>query len=144
MNKLVVITGSSRGIGLELVKKYVALGGYSVYACCRTNPGQLVEIQKEHTSTVTIVPNVDVSQPDGLASLKSAVADLKVDLLINNAGILYVDNADTLTLTESDTDSTQQVEQMKEQFAVITALIKYCAASVHWLPCWLPECLQEL
>jgi len=54
----------------------------------------LEEIKRENDEIVTIVPSVVVSKPDGFAALKRAVADRKVDLLINNAGILHVDNID--------------------------------------------------
>lgn len=36
----VVITGANRGIGLALVKQYLA-GGYSVYALCRNSSDAL-------------------------------------------------------------------------------------------------------
>ena len=104
MNKCVVITGASRGIGLELVRKYVGLGGYDVYACCRSSAGQLKDI-----SDVNIIEGVEVTKESGLAALNTAVGDRVVDLLINNAGILFVDDKD---------NAFDKKQDMRDQFEV--------------------------
>ena len=57
MNKCVVITGASRGIGLELVRKYVGLGGYDVYACCRSSAGQLKDISDVNNLNLSLDVN---------------------------------------------------------------------------------------
>ena len=104
MNKCVVITGASRGIGLELARKYAGLGGYDVVACCRTNPGHLVD-----SAEIKVVENVDVTQPGSLDILKNYLGETKVDLLINNAGILHVDDACNVA---------DKVQDIRDQFEV--------------------------
>eukprot|EP00605_Chrysophyceae_sp_TOSAG23-4_P000337 GSChrysophyteH1.ASY1.ANO1.384.1 assembled CDS len=99
--KVAVITGASRGIGLELVKKYLALGGYEVLACCRSNPGELSALG------CTVVSGVDVTEKAGLNTLTSAVGERTVDLLINNAGILHVDGIDSVL---------DNIDEIKKQF----------------------------
>ena len=77
----VVITGGNRGIGLALVKQYKAKGA-TVYATCRNSCDEL------NSSGVKVITGVDVSQPDTLADSLAELADVKIDLLINNAGVL--------------------------------------------------------
>ena len=81
MSKTVLITGANRGIGLALVQNYVAQGD-EVFAICRKPSQELV------ASGATIIEGIDVTDAENIAKLKSHLADQKIDLLINNAGIL--------------------------------------------------------
>ena len=83
----VVITGGNRGIGLALVKQYKAKGA-TVYATCRNSCDEL------NSSGVKVITGVDVSQPDTLADSLAELADVKIDLLINNAGVLGKETLD--------------------------------------------------
>ena len=77
----VVITGSNRGIGLSLVNHYERLGA-RVYAACR-------EVSRELSlSTATIIDGIDVARESGVNQLADVIASNRVDLLINNAGVL--------------------------------------------------------
>lgn len=76
----VVITGASRGIGLELCKYYLAQG-CEVFAVCRTPSPEL------EATTARIIGGIDVSMSAGVAALQQAVRGQTIDLLINNAGI---------------------------------------------------------
>ena len=81
MSKTVVITGSNRGIGLSFSALYKAKG-WQVIALCRKSSTQLDAVG------VRVVEGVDVSD-DGVAELlRTALAGVSIDLLINNAGIL--------------------------------------------------------
>jgi NAD(P)-dependent dehydrogenase (short-subunit alcohol dehydrogenase family) len=78
---LSVVTGSNRGIGLALVTLLKERGD-TVVAACRKSSKELDALG------VNVVPGVEVTKPEGIAALKAAVGGKKVDLLINNAGIL--------------------------------------------------------
>ena len=80
----VVITGANRGIGFEFAKQYTEKG-YKVTAVCRNNSKQLTELD------VDIIEGVDVTKASDLLRLKETLADKKVDILINNAGLLHKD-----------------------------------------------------
>ena len=80
----VVITGANRGIGFEFAKQY-AENGYKVTAVCRNNSKQLTELD------VDIIEGVDVTKASDLLRLKETLANKKVDILINNAGLLHKD-----------------------------------------------------
>lgn len=77
---IVVITGANRGIGLEFVKKYIAKGD-KVIALCRNNSDELSH------SGAKVIDKVDVGNPECLEKILPTLSDLKIDLLINNAGV---------------------------------------------------------
>lgn len=81
MDKKVVITGANRGIGLALCELYLASGA-DVIAVCRSKSEELAQLDVE------IIESVDVSSEQGIAHLKQALTGRKIDILINNAGIL--------------------------------------------------------
>ncbi len=83
----VMITGTNRGIGLELVRQYAA-DGARVIACCRQpkSAHKLQEIVKASDERVTLQP-LDVIRSSDILALKKALAKTPIDILINNAGV---------------------------------------------------------
>ena len=83
----ILITGASRGIGLEFVRQY-AKEGANVIACCR-NPDDAKElnaIARESGGKVRTLP-LDVSSKDSIVALGRTLDGEAIDILINNAGI---------------------------------------------------------
>jgi NAD(P)-dependent dehydrogenase (short-subunit alcohol dehydrogenase family) len=80
----VLITGANRGIGLALTQEYLRQG-YEVLAVCRKSSPEL------EASGARVLADIDVTDPAAIASLRSHVGDLVLDVLINNAGILERD-----------------------------------------------------
>jgi len=78
---LSIVTGANRGIGLALVE-LLKERGHTVIAACRRSSPALDKLG------VTLVSGVEVTEDSGIQKLVAAVGDKKVDLLINNAGIL--------------------------------------------------------
>lgn len=91
-----IVTGSGRGIGLALCRELVARGA-SVLAACRSKSAALSALRVE------VVEGVDVASADGARALARAVGERKIDLLINNAGILAEES-----LAELDFDSIER------------------------------------
>jgi NAD(P)-dependent dehydrogenase (short-subunit alcohol dehydrogenase family) len=83
----VLVTGSNRGIGLELVTQYAA-DGWDVIATSRSpeDDDDLQVLAKEY-SNVTIEV-LDVTNIDQIASLAKKYQGTAIDVLINNAGLL--------------------------------------------------------
>lgn len=81
MTQTVVITGANRGIGLSYTKLYLDRG-CQVYACCRKASEEL------KASGARVLEDVDVSSPESIARLSQRLEGVRIDLLINNAGIL--------------------------------------------------------
>jgi len=85
----VLITGTNQGIGLELVKQYKQRGD-DVIAACRTSSPELSETGAE------VVEGIDVTDDASIAKLVEHIGDRKLDILINNAGILSSETLDDL------------------------------------------------
>ena len=88
MNK-VLVTGANRGIGLELCRQ-LTLRGDEVVAVCRKASDPLRSL------SLRIVDGVDVNDSDSVNTLSATLAGMKLDWLINNAGILSVESLDSL------------------------------------------------
>jgi NAD(P)-dependent dehydrogenase (short-subunit alcohol dehydrogenase family) len=83
----VLVTGSNRGIGLELVRQYAARG-WTVIATAR-KPAEAAELQKiaaAHPSTVVLEP-LDVADAASVDALARKLAGRPIDVLLHNAGI---------------------------------------------------------
>lgn len=81
MSSTIVITGASRGIGLSFCKLYKARG-YEVFGACRQASEAL------NSLGVNVIEGVEVTSQAGIEHLRSALEGIRIDLLINNAGIL--------------------------------------------------------
>ena len=88
----VVITGANRGIGLEFVKQYITQG-HKVYALCRNTSDALSQ------SGAKVIDKVDVGNPECLEKMLPKLNDLKIDLLINNAGVLASETLEKMSAT---------------------------------------------
>lgn len=85
--KTVLITGCSQGIGLEFVKHYVAQG-WKVIATAR-NPSKSEALQN---SGAALIETLDVTNDESITQLVERMKAEPIDMLINNAGYLVVDN----------------------------------------------------
>ncbi|HEY6876697.1 MAG TPA: SDR family oxidoreductase [Polyangiales bacterium] len=79
--QLTVVTGANRGIGLALTTLLKQRGHHVVASCRKTSPAL-------DALGVEVVQGADVSDTQGIAKLRDAIGDRRVDVLINNAGIL--------------------------------------------------------
>jgi NAD(P)-dependent dehydrogenase (short-subunit alcohol dehydrogenase family) len=91
-DKVVVVTGGSKGIGLGCVRAFVEEGGSNVVFCARnTDEGRAVEVEVNArvagAGRATFV-RCDVSKVDEVRALIEGVArdHGRIDCLINNAG----------------------------------------------------------
>lgn len=88
MNRVILITGASRGLGLALAEKFISAGD-TVYGVSRTRkhwkdiPDSLIDSGRFHLTAL------DLTSEAGIQSwLKSIVKKSKrIDLIINNAGV---------------------------------------------------------
>ncbi len=95
-NKNILITGGSGGIGKELVKKFVSLGGNVLGT--GTNTEKLDLLKKEYPNI--LVKRFDMSEHSRIVEfIDNVTLELGgLDILINNAGI----NIDNLSLRMKD------------------------------------------
>ena len=75
-----LITGSNRGIGLELTSQ-LHKRGENVFATCRKSSEELNGLG------VNVIENVDISSGQSITNLKRKLNNIKLDCLIHNAGV---------------------------------------------------------
>ena len=80
MSKIALVTGSNRGIGLELCAQ-LKQRDFDVIAACRLSSSALDALGVE------VIKNVEVSDNKSIAGLVAKLAGRRIDWLINNAGI---------------------------------------------------------
>ncbi|MBX3221287.1 MAG: SDR family oxidoreductase [Labilithrix sp.] len=97
-----IVTGSNRGIGLEMCRQLHARGD-TVFAACRRTSKELDAIGCK------VIEGVDVADDAAGRTLLEALGDAKIDVLVNNAGVLVGDQLATLDF-----------EAMKRQYDVNT------------------------
>jgi len=83
----ILITGANRGLGLEFALQYAA-DGWKVIACCRDpeKAGELAKMAENNPDV--IVEKLDVVDHAAIEALGKKYADVPIDVLLNNAGII--------------------------------------------------------
>ena len=100
--KTALITGANRGIGLELAKQLQQKQFHVIVACRKTNS----ELDALNCQVET---EFDVADTNSVQKLAAKLQDQKLDLLINNAGVL-----ESMNLHDLDYDA------MRRQYEVNT------------------------
>ena len=131
MTETILITGSNRGIGLELVHQYAAQG-WQVLACCR-HPDQATALNRLRDTFPGITLHMlDVAQQDQVQKLAARLQDCPIDILFNNAGIYGPDDA-----VFGNTDEARWLECLHvnviAQMKMMEAFVTQVAASQHKL-----------
>lgn len=97
-----LVTGANRGIGLALSTQ-LAARGMDVIGVCRQSSSALA------APNIEVIENIDVSNPENLASLASQLSGRRIDYLINNAGI-----ADGIAMDDLDARAIASCKRMFE------------------------------
>jgi NAD(P)-dependent dehydrogenase (short-subunit alcohol dehydrogenase family) len=83
----ILVTGASRGLGLEFTRQY-ASDGWDVIACCRS-PDSADELNSLAGQNAQIsIEQLDVQDHAQIDALAEKYKDRPIDVLLNNAGLI--------------------------------------------------------
>jgi NAD(P)-dependent dehydrogenase (short-subunit alcohol dehydrogenase family) len=124
----VLITGASRGIGLELARQYAGRG-WQVIATCRTPEAAtaLNAIAKQHAKVT--VEALDVTNHAQIDALATRYKGKPVDVLLNNAGISGSSEAGTFGELDYDVYNTVHAVNVVGPLSMAEAFLPNVAAS---------------
>ena len=94
MNKTILVTGASRGIGRAIAHAFADCG-YHVFLNCNSSVKQLREVQQEieaqYPGAATCVPG-NIGNPDDVRNIFKSIYNEcnALDVLINNAGVSHL------------------------------------------------------
>ena len=86
MSHTVFITGTTRGIGLELVRQFLEAGSKVFATARRPETDALQSLKATHDDALQLL-TLDVTNSSEIETAVSSLAGQPVNLLINNAGL---------------------------------------------------------
>lgn len=125
----IIITGSSRGIGLELAKLFCKDSNNSVIGISRSNNNSIIMDEIGKNSKFTPI-QYDLSSVQVDFSQKISQHLKEVDILINNAG--YLVNKPFEDLCDDDFDTMFNVN-VKSVFKIVQQLLPHFSHNAHIL-----------
>jgi NAD(P)-dependent dehydrogenase (short-subunit alcohol dehydrogenase family) len=95
MSKVWFVTGSGRGLGVDIVRKALE-AGHSVVATGR-DPDKVLETIGPHNNLLTVA--LDITDPEAAVTAAQAAVDRfgHIGVLVNNAGNFYAGHFETIT-----------------------------------------------
>src|SRR5437762_13174479 len=111
--RIALVTGANKGIGFEVARQ-MARKGFHVVLGARKSDAGLAAVQKlnqegekEDYGEITVL-KIDVSKPDSIRSTAEEFSRStdRLDVLVNNAGILLDGDKDVLTITPETLETT--------------------------------------
>lgn len=98
-----LITGANSGIGLEAARSLAAAGARVIMACRNITKGKAAaaSIRAETPDAALTVAELDLASLDSVRAFAESLPDERLDLLINNAGVMvppYTKTADGFEL----------------------------------------------
>ena len=128
-DKVAIVTGGVKGIGLAIARRFVAEGARATIADIDADAGSRIAAEIGDKSAVRFVRCDVGDRADVAALVQGTVAAFgSVDLLVNNAGIVHA--ADFLDLSETDFDRVLRIN-LKGAFLVGQAVAKAMVAQVE-------------
>jgi NAD(P)-dependent dehydrogenase (short-subunit alcohol dehydrogenase family) len=124
----ILITGTNRGIGLELTKQYLN-EGWRVFACSRHahESNELNALKKQYAHLLTLA-SLDVRDEKRIQSLATEWQSESIDILFNNAGIYGPEHVQLGSLNAKDWEEVLLINSISP-LLVAQAFVEHVAKS---------------
>jgi NAD(P)-dependent dehydrogenase (short-subunit alcohol dehydrogenase family) len=124
----ILITGASRGLGLEFARQYLA-AGWQVIAACR-NPGSAKALASlaGHSPGASTLIEMDVADAASVKRAARGLGDRSIDVVINGAGIFGGNSQSIGSLDYGDWSAVLEVNLLGPA-RVCEALLEHVARS---------------
>ncbi len=101
-DRVVIVTGGGRGIGLEIARTLAHAGAHIAIADLDPESAEQAATEIEELGRKALALQVDVRKPDEVSNMAASVHETfgQIDILINNAGIAYSTPAEETTNEE--------------------------------------------
>ena len=110
-DKVVLVTGSARGIGKAIAEKYLQEGASVIIADVLEEKAKetIIEFEKKYKENIIVFQKTDISKKEDVLNLFSFIKDQfgRLDILVNNAGVLV--KSSFFDTTEEMWDKTMSV-----------------------------------
>jgi 3-oxoacyl-[acyl-carrier protein] reductase len=122
MDKCVIVTGGSKGLGKAIVKKFIRTGEFKVATFSRS-PTEFINKTNEKHQSKFIYRSIDVSKRKSVRSFVDEVSERygSVDVLVNNAGVA---RDDVLALQPTDDIDSMIDINLKGTLAVTKSCVR--------------------
>jgi NAD(P)-dependent dehydrogenase (short-subunit alcohol dehydrogenase family) len=119
---VIVVTGGNRGIGFEICRQLVARGAQVVLTARSPEAGKAAVAKLAAAKSTLQFQPLDVTNPENIADLRDHLARAfgRVDVLINNAGIIPEENASGLEVKLAAVRATLETNTLAPLFLAQT------------------------
>jgi len=130
LKKIALVTGGNRGIGLEVVRQFLARQFFVVLSCRNLSEGQSVaESLHFEPDQLRVIP-LDVTSTESIEEAVNSFGQQfdSLDVLVNNAAILFDASEDILSVSEDILNQTWNTNSLGP-LRVVRAFLPYLKKS---------------
>lgn len=93
--RVAIVTGANSGLGLEITRALAEAGAYVVMACRNVDKAEAARASVPGGDDHSEVRQVDLADLESVRAFAEGISDWRIDLLVNNAGLMAIPEART-------------------------------------------------